>query len=292
MLLPLAVILGLALLWTVYWFVAIRVVEQRFAAERARLASRGFTLDCTEESRGGFPFRFEFICTSPIVRAEAKAEVRSGRLHLVALAYAPWQIAALLDGPTTVSAAELPPAVATHQRALAAITFEGVGKAKFSAEVPALSLPGHGRVERLMAHGRPSEQGLDIAISLTGIAWEPKGKPPLKVAQADLMGVLTADTTLKVERMELQEGNLRYWGSGTLSLDEERRLQGKLDTETNDLDGLLALLGPHLQLGDAEDGNLRTMLAILGGSAKLPIIAKDGVLYIGPFKVSDLAPLY
>ncbi|MFN4140587.1 DUF2125 domain-containing protein [Aestuariivirga sp.] len=292
MMLPLAIVLGLAVLWASYWLVASRFVEQKFAAERARLAAQGLTLTCTEEAWGGFPFRFEFICSSPVLTATVRAEARSGRLHLVALAYAPWQIAALVDGPTTVAAAGLAPTVAEHQRALAAFTFGSDGKASFSAEVPALSVSGHGRAGRVMAHGRPASRGTDVALSLSDIVWEPQGRPPLKIAQAELLGTLTAESALRIDRVELKQGNLRYWGSGMLRLDESRRLAGMLETETNDLDGLLALVAPHLQIDGGDSANLRTMMTLLGESARLPIIAKDGALYIGPFKIADLAPLY
>ena len=33
------------------------------------------------------------------------------------------------------------------------------------------------------------------------------------------------------------------------------------------------------------------MLRLLGGEAKVPLIAKDGVLYLGPFRIADLPPL-
>ena len=52
------------------------------------------------------------------------------------------------------------------------------------------------------------------------------------------------------------------------------------------------MVGPHLDLSDGQLANLRTMLGLLGNAAKAPIIAKDGVLYLGPFKVADLRPLY
>ena len=36
----------------------------------------------------------------------------------------------------------------------------------------------------------------------------------------------------------------------------------------------------------------RAMLGLLGNEAKVPVIARDGALYLGPFKVTDLPPLY
>jgi hypothetical protein len=34
------------------------------------------------------------------------------------------------------------------------------------------------------------------------------------------------------------------------------------------------------------------MISLLGNEAKVPVIARDGTLYLGPFKVTDIQPLY
>jgi hypothetical protein len=100
------------------------------------------------------------------------------------------------------------------------------------------------------------------------------------------------ENTLKIDRIALEQGGVHYWGSGIVGLDAKNRPSGKLDTQTNDLDGLLRILGPHLQLTDEQKSGLRTMLGLLGSDARAPLIAQDGVFYIGPFRVADLPPLY
>lgn len=293
MFLPLAIVLLIALLWTVYWFIASGIARERFEAERTRLAGQGLTLACTEESWGGYPFHFEYACRSPILRQEEKAELRSADLLLVALAYAPWQVAALLDGPTTIAAEGIVPTRIEHERALAAVTFGKEGQTSVSAEMPAVSVPSLGGAGKLMLHTRPSSGGgTDVAVTLTKLSYAPPGKPPIAVDDGSLLGTLATDGTFRIDSFELKQGQLRYWGSGTLSLDPSRRIAGQVDTETNDIKALLAMVGPHLDLSDGQLANLRTMLGLLGNAAKAPIIAKDGVLYLGPFKVADLRPLY
>lgn len=293
MLLPLAAILLLALLWTVYWFVASGIAQSRFAEERAKRAAEGMTLTCSEETWGGYPFHFELTCTSPVLRRANGAEISSSRLLLAALAYAPWQVIALIDGPSTLQAGGIQAVPARHQRIIAAITFGNGWKPSLSAEIPALSVPDHGSADKVMVHTRPSGDGaMDIAASATNVRIQRPGKPAIAVAEGELIANLSSDRTLRIERVALNQDAVRYWGSGTLALDEQNRPAGKLDTETNDLNGLLALVEPHLQLTEDKKAGLRTMLGLLGNEARAPLIAKDGVLYLGPFKISEIRPLY
>lgn len=291
--LPLAAVLLLCLVWTGYWFAASAIAKDRVAQERARLASQGLTLACTRESWGGFPFHFEFTCTSPALKLQDKAEFTSGHLLLTALAYAPWQVVALLDGPTTVSAPSILPTKAEHQRAIAALTLGRDGQAKLSAEIPALSIPGVGTAGKVMLHTRPSPSGgTQVAVSATDVVHQPPGKPELAIAKTELLGTVLPDLSLKIDSIAFEQGKLRYWGVGTVRLDAANRPSGKIDTETNDVNGLLSLLEPHLQLTEEQTAGLRSMLGLLGSEAKAPLIAQDGVLYLGPFRIAELAPLY
>lgn len=293
MFLPLAIVLLLAALWTAYWFVASGIARDRLSAERAHLAEQGFTLICTEEKWGGYPFHFEVSCSSPILAQGGRAELRSGNLLLVALAYAPWQVVALLDGPTTLTAPGLSPARINHERALVAVTLDKSGQPSFSAEMRAVSADGIGKADKLMLFTRPAAGGgTDIAVDAVNVVYLAEGKPPLEVDEAKLQGALTNNRTFELEKLELIRGPLRYWGKGTLALDGQNRLTGQIETETNDIKGLLAVAGPQLGLSDDKLANLRTVLGLLGNGAKAPVIAKDGVLYLGPFQITELRPLY
>lgn len=293
MFLPLATVLLLAGLWSVYWFIASGVAQDRLASERQKLADRGVTLACTEERWGGYPFRFEFSCSSPRVAYAGKVEGRSAKLLMVALAYTPWQVAALVDGPTVLSAPGLMPTEITHERALAAVTLDESWQPSLSVEVPAASSEALGKAEKLMLFTRPSTSGgIELALQGSGISYLPNGKPPVLLDSARMRGTLTPDQIFKLDSFELSQGQLRYWGSGSLALDADRRISGQIDTETNDLRALLAVAGPQLGISDGKLANLRTMLGLLGDGAKASIIAKDGALYVGPFQVAELRPLY
>ena len=129
-------------------------------------------------------------------------------------------------------------------------------------------------------------------MTATEVSYESPGKPPLAIAQGELLGTLTAGQTLSIERVTLEQGSVRYWGSGAVGLDPSNRPSGKLDTQTNDLDGLLKIIEPHLELTNDQIAGLKAILSLLGSSGKAPLTAKDGVLYLGPFKLTDLPPLY
>jgi hypothetical protein len=293
MFLPLAFVLLLALLWSAYWFIAFGIAKQRFAEQRAVLSEQGLVLACTEESWGGYPFHFEFTCTSPVLTYAGTSQLRSSNLLMVALAYAPWQIAALVDGPSAVTAPGIVPTTISHQRALGSVTFDKAGLPSFLAEIPATVVPGLGRAEKLMLFTRPAAAGgTEIAFQGNGMTYAPSDQAPLAIDAASLQGTLQPDETFKLGKFEMNQGSLRYWGSGMLALDAQRRIAGQIDTETNDINALLSQAGPLLGLSDSKLASLRTMLGLLGNGAKAAIIAKDGLLYLGPFQVAELKPLY
>ena len=293
MFLPLGIVLLLALLWSIYWIVASGAAKDRFTMEREKLAAQGLTLACAQEAWSGYPFHFEFSCSSPVLRQRGGAELHSADLLLVALAYAPWQIAALINGPTTLLLPSRAPLEIKHQRALAAVTFGKGWQPAFSAELPAVLADGLGRADKLMLFTRPSASGgTDIAIQGEGVTYTPDGKPPVDITTGSLQGTLKEDRSFAIDKFELQQGQLRYWGSGKLALDGQNRPVGQVDTQTNDIRTLLGVAGPQLGLSDSKLSSLRTMLGLLGNDAKAPIIARDGVLYLGPFQVTELKPLF
>jgi len=293
MFLPLGFVLFLLLLWSAYWYVAVGQAKVRFTAERAALAAQGMALQCSREEWGGYPFHFEFTCGSPVLTYAGRIEVRSANLLLVALAYAPWQVAALIDGPTSLATPGGIHTDITHQRALAAVTLDSQGKLSLSVDVPAVSAEGVGKADKLMLFTRPGATGgTDVALQGAEVTYQPRGRPSVTIDNGSVLGTLQPDHTFRLDKFELDQGALRYWGSGSLGLDQQHRLSGQVDTETNDSQALLAIVGPQLGLSDSKLANLRTVLGLLGSSAKAPIIAKDGALFFGPFQISELAPLY
>ncbi len=292
-LLPLACLVLVAALWSIYWYAAAGFARDAVARERQKLQSADVTLNCTRETWGGFPFRFEFTCTSPILLLGNRREIRTGNLLAVALAYNPWQVVFLIDGPSSATGFGPIPLQARHERAIISLTLGKDNLPVVAAEVPRLQIKDILTIDRLRLDSRPlAAAGVEIAASADRLNVQPVGRPELRIERSDAHGFLTPERRLTLERIELAQGAVRYWGKGEVHLDDDRRLSGKLSTETNDLDGLLAILEPHLDMTVDQQAGLRTMLGLLGKETKADVIALDGQLFIGPFKIADLLPLY
>jgi hypothetical protein len=292
-LLPLLTVIVISTLWSVYWYFAMAAAQETLASERNTLTARGLTLTCTQESWGGYPFRFEFNCASPTITAGSRLELSAANLLAVTLAYNPWQVVMLIDGPTMISGLSTVPVAAEHGRLIGSITLGSEGQASLSVDLPKLAVPGLLTSDRVRLDTRPTQnERTELAISIGRTNYQPAGRPELIIEHGDLRGSVADDRILNVDRVGLEQGEVRYWGRGEVHLDSLNRLAGKLSTETNDLNGLLAILEPHLTMTPDEKTSLRTMLGLLGRATKADIIARDGQLYIGPFKVVDLIPLY
>ena len=122
MLLPLAAVLVLAGLWSAYWYVAAGLARTELQRQRARLAAQGLEIGCASEDWGGYPFRFEFACTSPVLAA-SRHELSAASLRAYAQAYYPWHVLLLVDGPTRLQPLAGAPLVASHETLRASIRF-------------------------------------------------------------------------------------------------------------------------------------------------------------------------
>jgi hypothetical protein len=286
MMAPLLLVVVLALLWTAYWFVAFAKAREIVARERQAMAAQGTTLDCVRETWGGFPFRFEFLCDAPKISHGGSA-IRLERLLAVALAYNPKQVAVLLDGPTTITVSAGSAATVLHRRALASVTFDKDWRPHYSADVPEIVVPDVLRAARLVVNASS-----DIALAIDRLHIDPPNRPALEIGRSVLKARLVADRYLDVEHIELSQGGVSYWGTGSIGLDRQNRIVGRLATETNDLDALLTIVAPHFRLSDQERSSVRLVFGLLGQNARAAIVASEGSIFIGPYRVGELAPLF
>lgn len=294
MLIPLFAVLALGLAWSGYWVIASSLAQKAVAERRAVLAERGQRLDCSEERWGGFPFRFEFTCADPLLTDAAAGTAQSARLRAVAMAYNPWHLLLLVDGPTRLSRIDRTALTLNHEGILASLRFrDQTTPPDVSVEIPKLHIVGWYTADDVLIHTRPeADGGMGLALSASKSNYQPEGRPPLTVAAGSLVGTLRPDGVLAVSNVELQEGPTVYKGQGEVRLDAAHRIAGQLATETNDFDGLMRILEPHLEMTPDQFAGLKTMMGLLGQNSKANLVAQDGALYIGPFKVADLLPLY
>lgn len=113
---------------------------------------------------------------------------------------------------------------------------------------------------------------------------------------------VVAGGQVHVQTLEADKGALRLRAAGRIGLDEDHRLQGRLDAAVSGLAPVAARLG--IPLGAVQVGSLLSGLfgggapAVAAGDAApadltLPLVAKDGRLKLGPVDTGvRLTPVY
>jgi Uncharacterized protein conserved in bacteria (DUF2125) len=279
--------------WSLYWFAALELAKNALESKRLELSRGGLSLTCGREFWDGYPVSVRFNCIAPQFDVKNQFKVRSANLKLFALAYMPWKFGAVADGPTSFRYGGDREVEASHQPVSAYITIGAKLEPALAINVPNLHVSGVLKCEGIMIEATLGEAELhDISIAFEKLNYQPEGRPELMMDKGDMLGVISDDGNLAVKKFELRHGNVRYWGAGNVALDEYHRMAGRLATETNDLDGLLSILEPHLDMNDQQKASFRTILGLLGSEAKSDIIARNGELFVGPFKVADLLPLF
>ena len=90
---------------------------------------------------------------------------------------------------------------------------------------------------------------------------------------------------------------MAFAATGTVSLDAQHRLAGKLSSQTNDLDGVMKFIEPILALNEQDSAAIKNLVTLTGSDSatnttKADFTAKDGALYWGLIKLADLTPPY
>jgi len=300
---PLAGVLILFSAWSGYWLFAFDLAQQEVTARRVALAAQGTTLTCLDENWSGYPFRIEFTCRTPVFDGNIRnhvVNIRAAALLIVAQAYDPYHVVALLDGPTSIAASGGFRFEARHDRAVASYRYTGAGCGPFAMEIPALAVPGVAEAAHIALHLRCLNGKADIAIDGRDLAFHGTINGPVKLDAASLMAridVPTPGPRADIAAAEIARNGVVVAGKGWLGLDDKHRLAGALATETNDIDGLLDEASRYHPLSEADRAAFKTLLGLIDASAtdkraKADFLAKNGELYWGPFKLADLPPLY
>jgi hypothetical protein len=298
-------IVFLVILWCSYWVIASGYVRNAFESEQAKLTRQGAILDCKALHWGGFPFRFERDCIEPTLKLPGDV-IAAKNLLLVMQAYMPNRAIALIDGPLTTTSG----LAITHERAMASARFTGERNWQASLELPKLQAAPYGAAQRLLLSARDTGgDRLDVALDATfgelllgrGVLLKLDeasltGTVPREAAGRDLLGVLAkSGEKIGIDSLRLKKGDLVVTAKGEIGLSADGHLNGRLTTNSNRLDLLLAEFKQDFDLGDKDAQTLAAMISLLQpGKATditLDLIAKDGKLYWGPVKLTELPPL-
>lgn len=106
MLSPLITVLVLWAAWSGFWYFLSSTAQNMAADWREKAAARGMTLDCQNETWGGYPFRIEIRCEQfkfTRSREDRETEIRSGSVTAVAQVYKPWHVILELAPPLNIS---------------------------------------------------------------------------------------------------------------------------------------------------------------------------------------------
>lgn len=293
---PLAGMLLISMIWSCYWYFAFTKAQEIAAIQRKELAAQGFQFTCGHESWRGFPFRFEFQCEGVTINY-ANATLKTARVLAVAQAYNPFHILFLVNGPTSVAKDGLPVAAATHDDVLISLMLNGKGDWDVSSDVAHLNVPEILSSASLKLFTRKYNGRIDFAGNTDGLEVRGPNNSHVSIDHAEFLAQASDRASLDITAFTISSGSVKFDGAGKVNLDANHLLAGKLSTQTNDIDGLLRLISPLLEMNDKDQGAIKSLLATQGNSAKssaqkADFVGRDGAIFWGQFKLTDLRPLY
>jgi hypothetical protein len=332
---PFILLLLVAMGWSALWFYGRSRINAEIDNLFAREATVGREWSCPNRDISGFPFRIEGRCSNPSYRQRGEAgELINGQLKGLTIigttagAMSMAHVISEFEGPLVVRSPLAPDMTATWKTARAS-TRGGVNRLeRVSLEVDSLAVASAGggswTASRLEAHLRegadPAVTGAyDLAVKLenamipeTDILTNSRDPVNLEL-DARVLGLKTVDRrnwrstidawragggTVRVEQLKLSKGAPRLEAKGDLKLDEQRRVEGRLEASFVNAGAIFQQFG--IGLGPAAGGLVGALLG--GGRAggardmnlRLPLVFDNGRLTIGPFRIPgvQLKPLF
>jgi hypothetical protein len=327
--LPLGLLVLAALGWAGAWFYASYRAQHEIEAWIAREATQGRTWSCANQTFGGFPFRFELICTEPTVTFVGTDgwKASAQRAHAVAQVWNPGHIIAEFQGPGVITQS------ATGRRlegAWSLLQVSGVGSSgrveRMSLAVDNYALSEGGAAVLKARHGEihvrhhPGDDSptMDLAVGVlgaTGPGGAGIGKNPV---DAELDATITEVPHFR--SMPLEE-RLRAWqaaggrvklllakatsgaailaATGDLGLDTAGQPEGAVTVNVAGAEALLKglaasdLMPPVLAGLGSVVGMAGTPSEIDGRKASaFNVRFRDGRVFLGPLPLGRTAPLW
>ncbi|MDP4822633.1 MAG: DUF2125 domain-containing protein [Aestuariivirgaceae bacterium] len=305
MALPTLALLLLGAIWSGYWLWASSQAQARIETWRAELAEDQVQITCGKESWGGYPFRVELRCTPGSVAKDGRA-IAFTELTIMAQAYDLGHILIVNDGETILSAGADETRF-QHEGAIASLLVGKNGKAQFDAEFRNLAAPDF-KATRLAFHTR-LHTALDLAVALEGAQVTASSQKPATLDNFTLTASLNpppqdmtframaaAASVLSIGQIEMQSAAIRFTGKGEFSITDTARPEGKLKGRIENFDHVLQALADRGLLEENARMGAGAVLGLLGGNSpdgmRIELAAAQGGLYIGPFRIADLPPLF
>ncbi len=331
---PAASALILVLGWSVLWGVARQQALSAMDGWIAAEAVHGRLWSCPGRDASGFPFRIALSCRDIAFNGVVDGAPAEG--HLAGLSaevwlYEPSSVDIALAGPLALTSRDRHADFTLSWAALHATLrglVGGMKRIELVAEGADFMRPeGGGHADRVALHagpaaGRPVDDvadAVDIAVSgaaiplldaltgedarfdgaLTGVVTRAFGDLP-DLGTGTVERWRSSGGHLDVSSLVFGKGDLKATAAGTLGLDDQHRLAGRLDAGLSGFEPLMRRFGVPVRA--AAIGGLLAQL--LGGKTAppapdasrtmtLPIVFGNGAMSIGPFKTPlRLPPLY
>ncbi len=309
---PLAGMLLISMVWCGYWYFAFTGAMELARTKRLELAGEGLQLSCANESWGGFPFRFEFECAAPslqVISADGTYHLDSAKLLAVAQAYNPLHVLLLISGPSSIGSAGTAPQPFAHEQALISVKLNRAGDFEISSEAANVGTPRLFSASQLRFFARKTKTGLELAATAEQLVVQNLDDSPMPISKAEFtaqtsasflnrpFGVPSQAKPLDIRSLKISQGQVDFSAQGSVFLDPQHRLAGKLSSETNNIDRLMELISPVLAIDKKDSATIKSLVSLTGSdpatkTTKADFIASEGALYWGPFKLAELAPLY
>src|SRR5580704_870211 len=288
-LLPLALVVVLALVWTAFWFYASARAQTELAAWNQREAAAGRVLSCATQEFSGFPFRFELRCLAPELRlAKAHVSLKTRDMHAAVQVYQPTLAIAEFTGPLD-AADDQGHAVAIDwtlaQMSVRVRPSAPPERVSLVLDQPAVTRNGgqealaratHAEIHLREAPRLPSDPpAFDIAVDLTQALLPSVPRVPNAPIDATVAGTLrglndlsprpwrqvlrdlqAANGRLDVTQARIRQGNVLVVGNGTLHLTARGALDGQLQLTVAGIEELMNALGLDKAVGQASQNAL------------------------------------
>ena len=347
--------------WTGIWKYAADKAQATIEGWRAREAKSGRVYDCGSQSVSGYPFRIEVNCdqASALFRSnQPPVELKTNGLIVMAQVYQPGLLISEFHGPLSIGEpGKLPDIIADWKVAQSSVrgTPAAPERASLVFDGPAVDRMNGGDRQNLLhakhieIHGRMAEGSaaskpvIEIALQLDQASapmLHPAATQPIdanitallrgmndfspKPWSVQFREIQAAGGRIDVTKARVQQGDILAIGEGSVSLNENGRLEGQLRVTVTGLDQFLTAIGAPQRVQSSPNmdklvGALDRLAPGLGGVARqqaganislginllgeqttlegkkavtLPLRFTDGAVFLGPVPIGNTPALF
>lgn len=270
-----SVLVAVAVLWSVFWFIAAAYAERTFLKVVDDGVEQGVDLDCANRRIEGYPFRIELRCGEGTSLTTADGVVTVSSLTAVALIYNPRHVIAEFGSPAVISQTAFAETRVEWSLAHASLVTDGSETGRFALSIvePRVTSFGLPPVDAKLAelHLRndpATPDAVDVAARLDGLN-AMAGQPPvdfqaigvlknartlMAAIQGGPMMIAAAGDGFPVEltRLSLSAGDAAVSAAGDVTVRTDGALDGAVTVAVTTGEGRLPYLDGILSPQEAD----------------------------------------